>query len=80
MDTVTQPGAKRTVLVVTHQLTGLARFDRILVMREGRLVEQGSYDELIARGGYFRELLGHQLRGEHEPVFEAARVSAGAAH
>lgn len=63
MDSVTQAEPRRTVLVVTHQLTGLARFDRILVMYEGRLVQQGAYDDLVARGGPFRELLIHQLRG-----------------
>jgi len=63
MDTVTRRQLGKTVLVVTHQLAGLERFDRILVMKDGQLVEQGSFAELIARRGYFQELLAFQLPG-----------------
>jgi ATP-binding cassette, subfamily B, bacterial len=63
MDTVTRRQLGRTVLVVTHQLAGLERFDRILVMKDGQLVEQGSFAGLIARRGYFQELLAFQLPG-----------------
>jgi ATP-binding cassette, subfamily B, bacterial len=62
MDSITRLQPRKTVIVVTHQLTGLAHFDRILVMKHGELLERGSYDELIARAGYFRDLLSYQLR------------------
>jgi ATP-binding cassette, subfamily B, bacterial len=62
MDSLTRLQPRKTVVVVTHQLTGLAQFDRILVMKHGELLERGSYSELVARAGYFRDLLSYQLR------------------
>ncbi|RFU82758.1 ATP-binding cassette domain-containing protein [Streptomyces triticagri] len=50
--------AERMTVVVTHQLENTRLADRIVVLREGRVVEQGSYDELLAGGGLFAELVG----------------------
>jgi len=47
---------QRTVLLVAHRLSSLMHTDRILVFDEGRIVETGSYDELLNRGGVFTEL------------------------
>jgi len=46
----------RTVLMVTHHLTSAQRADRVLVMREGRLDEYGTHDQLVERGGTYAEL------------------------
>ena len=46
----------RTTFVIAHRLTTVREADQILVMKAGRLVEQGRYDELIAKGGLFAEL------------------------
>ncbi|BBH67317.1 multidrug ABC transporter permease [Actinoplanes sp. OR16] len=46
----------RTTLIVAHRLTQAATADRILVMDEGRVVEEGSHDELLATGGRYAEL------------------------
>lgn len=43
----------KTVLMVTHRLRGLQRFDSIVVMDNGRIVEQGHHDELMALGGRY---------------------------
>lgn len=48
--------AGRTVLVVTHRLAEIRRADTICVLEEGRIVEQGGYDELIQAGGRFCRL------------------------
>ena len=50
--------AKRTTFVIAHRLTTVRNADLILVLKDGRLVEEGRYDELVARGGLFAELDG----------------------
>jgi ATP-binding cassette subfamily B protein len=46
----------RTVFFVTHRVRSIERADQILVFDAGRLVEQGTHAELLARGGYYRSL------------------------
>jgi ATP-binding cassette, subfamily B, bacterial len=65
--------ADRTVILVAHRLTTLRDADRILVFDEGRVVEVGTYTELVQRGGVFTELVrsaeGH-THGGHAPNAE----------
>ncbi len=53
--------ADRTAIVVSHRVTAVARADVILVLEEGELVETGTHDELLARGGVYTRLLERQL-------------------
>lgn len=46
----------RTVLAVAHRLSTIQDFDRILVMQHGRVAEEGTYSELMAKGGLFYQL------------------------
>ncbi len=48
--------ADRTTVVIAHRLTTVANASRILVFQEGRLVEQGTQDELLAQGGVYKAL------------------------
>ncbi len=48
------------VIVVAHRLSTIATADEILVMRQGRLVEQGDYQSLVERRGYFHRMLSAQ--------------------
>ena len=45
-----------TFLIISHDLSGLERMDQIIVMEQGRIIETGSYDELMGRRGYFYAL------------------------
>jgi NHLM bacteriocin system ABC transporter ATP-binding protein len=57
----TLAGLERTCLVIAHRLSTIRRADRILVLKEGRIVESGSYTDLLALGGVFTELVRKQL-------------------
>lgn len=46
----------KTCLVIVHQFSSIRHFDRILVLKEGELVEQGTHDALLKRKGYYYEL------------------------
>jgi ABC-type multidrug transport system fused ATPase/permease subunit len=50
--------AGRTAFIIAHRLSTIRRADVIVVIEEGRIVEQGSHDELVARGGRYRALYG----------------------
>ena len=52
-----------TVAYVTHRLGGLEDFDRIFVMRDGVIAEQGSHEELLAAGGLYAALRDASDRG-----------------
>ena len=51
----------RTSIVIAHRLSTILKADRILVVKDGCIVEQGTHDELLAMGGVYRELFDTQF-------------------
>ena len=54
----------RTSLIVAHRLATITKVDRILVLHEGRLVEEGAHEELYRQGGIYRDLFDLQFAGQ----------------
>ncbi|MDD9158153.1 ABC transporter ATP-binding protein [Aliivibrio sp. S4TY2] len=53
----------KTVIAIAHRLSTIAAMDRLLVMDQGRVVEQGTHQELVALGGIYAQLWNHQTGG-----------------
>jgi ATP-binding cassette subfamily B multidrug efflux pump len=53
----------KTVIAIAHRLSTIAAMDRLVIMDQGRIVEQGHHNELLARGGLYAELWARQSGG-----------------
>ncbi len=65
----------RTSIVIAHRLSTVREADQILVVDEGRIVERGRHDELLAVGGLYRDLYSTQF--ERQAALEIAEVTTG---
>ena len=61
-DALDQINRHRTVIVISHHFAAIERFNRILVLRDGQLVESGTHAQLLALNGYYRHLFNLQNR------------------
>jgi ATP-binding cassette subfamily B protein len=63
----------RTSFIIAHRLSTIKRASRILVIQQGKVMEQGSHAELIRQKGYYYRLYTQQFRREREVAYELAR-------
>ncbi len=64
----------RTTFIIAHRIQSLMDADLILVMNEGRIVQRGTHDELVAQAGMYQNIFAAQTRMESELEEELSRV------
>jgi ATP-binding cassette, subfamily B, multidrug efflux pump len=55
---------QRTTILISHRISTVQHADQIVALRDGRIVERGTHEELLARGGYYADLYNKQLLEE----------------
>ena len=69
----------KTVIAIAHRLSTIARMDRLIVLEQGRIVEQGTHDDLLRLNGHYAQLWKHQSGGflrQQAPSVAALRSAA----
>jgi ABC-type multidrug transport system fused ATPase/permease subunit len=75
LDTLMQ---NRTTFVIAHRLSTVRRANRIIVLDEGQIVEEGSHEELLANEGLYRQLYNLQFR-QHPAALPAGSAYSNSA-
>ncbi|NBB88744.1 MAG: ATP-binding cassette domain-containing protein [Bacteroidetes bacterium] len=59
--------SQKTTIMVTHRLNILSEFDRVIVMEQGKIIEQGSHENLIKKDGVYAQIFDRQQLGKETP-------------
>ena len=62
---------KCTRIVIAHRLSTIRQCDRIIVLDGGHIIEDGTYEQLIEKNGYFADLVARQRLDDEAPVQKA---------
>lgn len=63
LDTLYEMMQGRALIAIAHRLSTIAQMDRIVVMDEGRIIEDGTHEDLLAKGGLYAQLWSRQSGG-----------------
>ena len=55
-------GAERTVLVIAHRLGTIRNADNIIVLKDGKVAEEGTHDDLLSKNGVYADMWNKQLK------------------
>jgi ATP-binding cassette subfamily B protein len=70
--------AETTSILIAHRLSTVRACDRIVVLRQGRVIEQGDHDRLMAQGGHYAELYNTYFRHQSLAYVQQSRLAAAA--
>jgi ATP-binding cassette subfamily B protein len=84
LEAIERQAARRTVLLITHRVAAASRCDRIVVLDEGCVAEQGTHGELVAAGGIYaafaeEQRMARELEELDAPAVESEQATEGAA-
>jgi ATP-binding cassette subfamily B protein len=68
--------AETTSILIAHRLSTVKAADRIIVLRQGQIIEEGDHHTLMVNGGYYAELYNTYFRHQSLQYIEAARQAA----
>jgi ABC-type multidrug transport system fused ATPase/permease subunit len=68
--------AKRTAIVIAHRLSTIKHADRIIVLRQGEIIETGNHDQLMAQAGHYAELYDTYFRHQSADYFPRIAVQS----
>lgn len=61
MNQLKKESKNKTTLIVSHRVSSAKNADKIIVLEDGKLIQEGTHDELNSVEGYYKELYMHQL-------------------